>query len=467
MGLFYHYTDYVKSMINPIALVSDLLKKGNIRSRKIKKNIFFSIGIKGLSIVTSFLMVPLTLKYLGTTDFGIWLTLSSIIAWIGYFDVGLGNGLRNKFAESIALGNKDLARSYVSTTYVGLSIILGVWMVLFFIANFFLDWNNLLNISSNDKYNLNVLVLVILLFFILRLVLKIISIIIIADQRPALSSSFDTFSNIISLLLIYILTITTNGSLVNFVLVISIIPVVILVLASFIFYNRDYMDFKPSFAHVKFKYFKSLTSLGAKFFIIQIAVLIIFSTDNIIIVRILGPDEVTIYNIAYKYFNIITMLFAIIIAPLWSAYTEAFIQNDIVWIKNINRTMVKFWFAIVLTVVVMILFADWFYNFWVGDQVRIPLNLSLLMGVFIIISTWNNVFVYFINSTGKIRLQVYSSVIAAIINIPISIYLSRELNMGPAGVILGTCICLFPGVILGPIQYHKIINKIDKGIWGQ
>lgn len=454
-------------MINPIALVSDLLKKGNIRSRKIKKNIFFSIGIKGLSIVTSFLMVPLTLKYLGTTDFGIWLTLSSIIAWIGYFDVGLGNGLRNKFAESIALGNKDLARSYVSTTYVGLSIILGVWMVLFFIANFFLDWNNLLNISSNDKYNLNVLVLVILLFFILRLVLKIISIIIIADQRPALSSSFDTFSNIISLLLIYILTITTNGSLVNFVLVISIIPVVILVLASFIFYNRDYMDFKPSFAHVKFKYFKSLTSLGAKFFIIQIAVLIIFSTDNIIIVRILGPDEVTIYNIAYKYFNIITMLFAIIIAPLWSAYTEAFIQNDIVWIKNINRTMVKFWFAIVLTVVVMILFADWFYNFWVGDQVRIPLNLSLLMGVFIIISTWNNVFVYFINSTGKIRLQVYSSVIAAIINIPISIYLSRELNMGPAGVILGTCICLFPGVILGPIQYHKIINKIDKGIWGQ
>lgn len=460
-------TNNISKMNNPLHLVTNFLKSGNLRSQKIKVNILLSLGIKGISVITSFLMVPLTLNYLGTVDFGVWLTLSSIIAWFGFFDIGLGNGLRNKFAEALALGDQPLARSYVSTTYVALALIMvGMWLI-FFPINFFIDWNTFLNIPANADYDFSKIAMFVFTLFLLRFVLKLISIIITADQRPALSNTFDPISNVISLIAIYLLTLTTNGSLVNFAIVVTTSPLIVFLVATIYFFNREYKEFSPSLKYVDFKHFKVLGGVGLQFFLVQIAVIVIFMTDNLIIARVLGPKEVTIYNIAYKYFNIITMMFTIIISPLWSAYTQAYTVGDIPWIKNVNNKMVKIWMIIVLTVFIMIFISNWFYGIWVGKGINIPVLLTIIMGIFIVISTWNNVYVYFINGTGKIRLQVYSSALAAIINIPLSIFFARELGLGSAGVILATCICLSPGSILGPMQYHKILNKKDIGIWGK
>ncbi|MBC7451263.1 MAG: hypothetical protein H7259_07215, partial [Cytophagales bacterium] len=78
--------------------------KGNERSVKAKKNIAFSFIIKGLNIGIGFVLLPLTMHYVNDTKYGVWLTLSSIIGWLGFFDIGFGNGLRNKLAEAIAKG---------------------------------------------------------------------------------------------------------------------------------------------------------------------------------------------------------------------------------------------------------------------------------------------------------------------------------------------------------------------------
>ncbi len=444
-----------------------LVKGGSERSRKVKVNILYSIGIKGISIATSFILVPITLNYLGTADYGIWLTLSSIIAWFGFFDVGLGNGLRNKFTEAVSLNNTELARTYVSTTYAGLAIIMGIIWLAFVLLNPLVEWNSLLRAPSGSDYNLNTIAFFVFTLFLVRMVLKLISVIIIADQRTALSSTFDPISNIIALVAIYLLTQTTSGSLENFVLVVTIAPVVVLATASMVFFSSAYHKYRPSYKYIDLTKFKSLAGLGMKFFIIQIAVLVIFSTDNLIITRILGPSEVTIYNIAYKYFSILTMGFAIIMTPMWSAYTQAYVQDDTSWIKNTNSKLIRVWLLIVMITVIMLISANWFYTLWIGKEIIIPFMLSLFMGLFIVISTWNNIFVYFINGTGKITLQVYSSIIMALLNIPISVFLAKELNMGSSGVMLGTCLCLLPGVIIGPLQYSKILNKTDTGIWSK
>lgn len=49
--------------------------------------------------------------------------MSSIVGWFVFFDVGLTQGLRNRFAEARAKGDEELARNYVSTTYAILGII--------------------------------------------------------------------------------------------------------------------------------------------------------------------------------------------------------------------------------------------------------------------------------------------------------------------------------------------------------
>jgi len=454
-------------MQNPFQKLNRYLNRGHERSQNIKKNILYSVLIKGGSIVISFLLVPLTLGYLGAVDYGIWLTLSSVVAWFGFFDIGLGNGLRNKFAEALALGNKELARSYVSTTYFGLTVIFGILWLIFIVVSFFIDWNAIFNAPPDQSQNLQVLIVYVFSLFLIRFVLKLLSVIIIADQRPAISNTFDPLSNVISLIVIYFLTITTKGSLMYLGMAVTASPVVVLGVASIYFFGRDYRDYRPSVSYVRMSQLKELTGLGFRFFIIQIAVLVIFSTDNMIIAQVLGPEQVTPYNIAFKYFNSVTMAFAIIMTPLWSAYTHAYTKNDIPWIRNITRKLTRFWLLILATVILMIVVSGPFYSIWVGDQIKIPFLITLFMGVFILISTWNNVYVYFINGTGKIRLQLYSSVISAAVNIPVSIYFARDLKLGAAGVIIATCICLFPGTILAPIQYFKILNKTAGGIWAK
>ncbi len=440
---------------------------GHSRSVRARKQILISFFIKSISIIIGFVFVPLLLHYLGAAEYGIWLTLSSIIAWVSYFDIGLGNGLRNRFAESLAKGEYQMARIYVSTTYAGLSLIFGTFFFIFLAINPFLSWHEILKAPLSLEHELSSLVVITVGFFLLRFTLKLISIIIVADQRSAISNIFDPLSNVVSLIAILILIQYAESSLLNLGIVLGAAPVFVLAIATIYFFRKDYRDYRPSFKLINFSYFKDLTGLGIKFFIIQITVVVIMSTNNLIITQVVGPEAVASYNIAYKYFGLVLMLFTIITDTYWSAYTEAFIKKDFAWIRRVTGNLAKGWIGVLLVLALMLVFAKDFYRLWVGADVIIPFQLSAMTALFIAIYVWYIIFIIFINGTGKITLQLYVSVAVAVLNIPVSIFFASFLGMGTAGVILGSCVTYLPGAIIAPIQYHKIINSRDTGIWGK
>lgn len=447
--------------------LSGILNSGSHRSVKARKNIMLSFGIKGVSILIGFIYVPLLINYLGTFEYGIWITLGSIVGWINYFDIGLGNGLRNRFAEAIARGERKLAGVYVSTTYAALSMIFGIFFVVFLVVNPFLNWSVILNGPQELRSELSILVVLTVGFFLLRFIFRLISIIIMADQRPALSNTFDPLSNVVALGAILVLMKTTPPSLLYIGIALGSAPVVVLLAASLYFFNRDYKEFRPTFKQVNFKYFKDLAGLGVQFFVIQITVVVIMSTNNLIISQVVGPEAVTSYNVAYKYFGLISMGFVIITNTYWSAFTEAYVKKDFEWIKRVMHSLIRIWVIIVLLIVVMLAVSAPFYKIWVGEKVFVPFILSAFTALFVVVYVWYSIFVYFINGTGKIKLQLITSVIVAALNIPLSIFLSRNLGMGAAGVILGSCITYLPGSILGPIQYYKLVHEKATGIWGK
>ncbi|MGV8114385.1 MAG: lipopolysaccharide biosynthesis protein [Lentimicrobium sp.] len=445
----------------------DRFNSGHARSVKARKNILASFFIKGVSIIIGFVFVPLLIGYLGEVEYGIWITMSSILAWVNYFDIGLGNGLRNRFAESLAKGEHQMARIYVSTAYASLSMLFGSFFLVFIAINPLLSWYEILKAPVALADELNMLVIITFGFFLLRFTLRLIAIIIIADQRPALSNVFDPLANLISLLAVLVLIQTSETSLLALGIILGSAPVIVLALATIYYFRRDYRDYRPSIRLVDFKYFKDLTGLGAKFFIIQITVVIIMSTNNFIITRVVGPEAVTAYNIAYKYFGLLLMLFTIITNTYWSAYTEAYFKKDFIWIRRVTGNLVKGWIAILLILAAMLIFAPYFYHVWIRDKVEIPFLLSAFTALFIGIYIWYIIFIYFINGTGKITLQLYVCVIVAVLNIPVSVFFARYLGMGSAGVILGSCVTYLPGAIIAPIQYRKIITGRDHGIWGK
>lgn len=449
--------NYFKSKIN----------KGHKRSVKARKNIIASFVIKGLSILIGFIFVPLLYNNLGPVEYGIWITLTSIIAWVIYFDIGLGNGLRNRFAESLAKNEHRKARIYVSTTYAGFSIIFGILFILFLIINPFLNWSVILKAPPELEHQLSFLAVFVLGFFLLRFVLQLVGVLLMADQRTALSSIFDPASNLLALILTIAVILLGQPTLLNLGIIMAAAPVVLLSAASIYYYNRDYKRYRPDLKFINFKYFKDLANLGVRFFIIQVTVVIIMSTNSIIITQVVGPEAVSQYQIANKYFGIAMMLFVIISNTFWSAYTEAYVKKEFNWIKKVNRSLITVWVLVLAGLIVMLIFADSFYRLWIGKDVGIPFLLSAMMALFNAVYIWYIIFIYFINSTGKITLQLYISVIVAIFNIPLSIFLAGPLGMGAAGVVLGSALTYLPGAIIAPFQFYKIVNQKDTGIWAK
>lgn len=449
----------------PYTYVQSLLNRGHHRSVNAKKNILASFLIRGCGIAISLILIPLTIHYVNPTRYGIWLTLSSIIGWFGFFDIGFGNGLRNKFAEALATDQKELARIYVSTTYATLIIIISGVLLLFLIANQFLDWTKILNTPPAMAKELSVLALIVFIFFCLRFVFQLITIVLTSDQKPAKASFFNLLGSIFSLLTIFILTKTTHGNLIYLGLALGATPVLVLATSSIWFYNHEYRFYAPSLKFVDFSYAKNLMTLGLKFFLLQIAALILYETSNIVIAQLFGPEQVTPYNVAYKYFGVITMVFNIVLTPLWSAYTEAYVKQEIPWIKNSVRKIGLVWLTLVVVAAAMLGFSRQAYTLWVGPRIKIPFILSAVLALYVIINAWCSIFSQFLSGVGKIKLQLYSGFSASMLNIPLAIFLGKRI--GIEGVVLATCILGLTSAIWSPIQYYKIVNNKAKGIWAK
>ena len=442
-----------------------LVTKGHERSVKAKKNILASFIIKGLGIAISLVLVPLTINYINPSRYGIWLTLTSIVGWFRFFDIGFGNGLRNKFAEAQAKGEYELAKIYVSTTYAVLSIIIAVVLVLFLCINPFINWPGILNTTQDMAGELSILVIIVFVFFCLRFVFQLINTVLMANQEPAKASFFDFLGSLFSLLIIFILTKTTAGNLVLLGTVFSLTPVLVLIASSLWFYNHAYKKFAPSIKFVKFSYARNLMSLGIKFFIIQIAALILFNTNNIIVTQLFGPAEVTTFNVSFKLFSIITMIFSIIAAPLWSAFTDAYAKDEFDWIRSTLLKMKKVWGLLIITTVILLSFSPWIYKIWVGDSVTVPFALSAAMSSYVIVYIWQTIHVFFLNGIGKIKLQLYLVIFSGLINIPLAIILGKKIGL--VGITLtSTLLFIFMGIFFS-IQTKKILNKTAINIWNK
>lgn len=435
------------------------------RTEKAKKNIVVLFVIHIFNFLSLMAIVPITIKYLGENQYGIWLTLSSVLMWFGNLDFGIGNGLRNKLAESFAKEDYQSARKYLSTAYAVFGIGIFTSLLIYLVIHNFINWAFILKAGSYDVKSVNNFVLIVFVLFAFQFLLRLLTSLINADQKPALNGFITLCNNILTLIVVFILNLVAQSSLYAYGILISVIPLAVLLIASYILFKGRYKKIAPSLKQVDLKSYRNLVSLGLQFFIIQVSALIVFTTDNLIITHLYDPSQVTIYNIAHKYFFLNTLVFNVFLSPFWSAFTDAFVKNDFEWIKQVVKRLLQIWAVISFATIIMIVVSDFVYRIWVGGNIQIPFSLSVAMGIFMIVTNWNNIFAFFINGVGKIRLQFYFSIFAAVINIPLSIFLAKGMNMGITGVITATIICIGFASIWAPIQYKKIITGTAQGIW--
>lgn len=427
------------------------------RTHNYIRQIKVSVVYKGLAVAISFFAVPLMIRYLGQEQFGVWSTLLSIMSWIVFFDFGLGNGLRNKLAEAIAKNNFSEASIYISSAYSLIGIISLLSLVIMTIATFFIPWQSVFNINSIAEQTLRYTVLITVFFVIINFWINLIISVLNAVQKTSVVVLAQLITNALSLALVFILTKTTNSSLIYLATAYGLSLVCSNILLSIWFYRQN-RELTPIFFLDK-QHIRPLISVGGQFFIIQLAVLIIFTTDRMLITQLFGPQYVTQYDVIFKLFSIITIIHSLITVPLWSSYTDAYHRGDITWIKGILQKQLMLFGIVVLAVIMFALIAKPVIAVWIGRQIEVSMPLVVSMGAFVLISTWNNVFANFVNGVGMVRPQLITSIIAMIINVPLAIIFVKLFNFGSDGIVLATCLSLFFFAIVGPIQVHFILNK--------
>lgn len=436
----------------------------SIRSKEATKNILMSFVARGISMVCSLLIVPVTISYVNPTRYGIWLTLSSIIGWILLFDFGLGNGLRNRFAEAMAVDDRELAKQYVSTTYFALGLIMLVFFLILFFINQFISWPTILNIDNSYSEELRQVFAIVSFFFCTSLVVNLFSTILTADQKPGLSAILGAVGQFFSLLIIYFLTLTSEGGLLNMALYYSGVPMLVTLIASiFGFGVTRYKLFRPDLNSVRKGLVRSVMSLGIKFFIICVSMIFIFQMMNIIISRELGPNAVTEYNIAFKYFNILTTIILIIVTPFWSAFTDAYQKKDYQWMENSVKKLETVWLLSCIMALIMIVLSNLFYRVWVGDDLDVNVSTTISIAIYVTLYNLAQIYMFMINGIGTVRIQLTIFLVFALVAWPFMTLLCRW--QGLPGIVVVPSIVVLLQAVFGKIQIGKVIHCQATGIW--
>jgi len=443
------------------------LQQGNPRSILAKKNIVGSLLIRVASIAISLVMVPLTISYVNPSRYGIWLVLSSVVGWVSFFDIGFTSGLRNKFAEAKAKGDDSLARTYVSTAYVCLSAIFGSLLLILLVLNNFLDWGALLNIRDAAQERVSSVAAIVIGYFCLLFVLRTVNTLLIADQKPALSSLIDMLGQLISLVVIFVLTKTDSGSLMHLTIALCVPGIVVLLLANLFFYRFSCAPYAPTYRLAKRAYARDIMGLGVKFFIPNLACIVQYQTTSFLIAHYFDVVQVTAYNIAFKYFYVLHMGFTIVTTPLWSSVTDSYNRGDEAWIKHVVNRYLYLLLAFVGLALLMLAFSGPVYDLWVGKkQVQVPFNISLMCCLFVITGMFANIFVSVINGVGALKLQFVASIVTPVLFILMSLFFILKLGTGVEGILIASILSNVFGVVIAPIQYYQIfIGKSSAKVW--
>jgi len=444
--------------------INNFFSKGHSRTLRAKKNITVAFIVKGLGILISFLVVPLTLGYVGKIEYGIWMIISSIIQWFAFFDVGLGNGLRTKLAEAVAKNEIHTARAYISSVYLLISCIAITMFVGFYVVARFISWNKILNTEILPNNDLLSIVVIVFMFFCIGFVLKLISSILQALQMYAINDILALSAQLLGLVAIYALVKTTQGSLFYLCLVFGAKSAVIFFISSIYLFFGPLKMYRPQYKYINLSKALPLLRLGARFFLNQILYLIVTQTSIFLVAQYFGPETVTVFILSTKYMYMPSIAFIMILSPFLSAFTEAYTKKDINWIRNTIKQIKRIWIFVSIGTVILAFLSRVFFRFWVGDAITLTNSLIIALAISNIANMWNSVFGLFLNGIGKLKVQSILLTIQAALFFPVS-YLFYKLNFGVVSIVLTQIIFYISGSIILTLQYERVINATADGVW--
>lgn len=421
----------------------------------IESNMTVSTICKPISMVISYIYVPIVLNYLGVEKYGVWSTILTILSWISYFDIGIGNGLRNRLTES--LSRKDgQSRKLVSSAYAFIAIIMIAVAIVFAAAASFVNWNRIFGVSDVDE-NLARVVIISVTFVAINFILSICKNVLYALQKAANVSIMELMVQIINMSGVLIARHIVESNLFVMAFIYGMSMILVNLVVSLIVYSKN-IEVRPEFKSIDLQAGKVLTNLGLQFFVIQICALVLFTTDSLIISYLYSAANVTPYSTVIKMFNVIIGLYSALLAPVWSAVTKVKVQRQYQQLRNLihKLQLIMLLFA-GGTLLLMAVFRP-VMKLWLGQDLNYSNSLIILGGMYCLLSNWCNTYANIANGLELMRVSMVTAVVQAVINIPLSLFFAEVVGMESAGVLAGTVLSMVVAAVVQPFAVNRAIR---------
>ncbi len=417
--------------------------RGRERWRRV---LFAAVGagvFRLVSMAGTLITLPLVLHYLGKSAFGLFSVTTTLASLLAFSDLGLGNGLITSLAE--ARGRQDLARQrgLVSSAVFLLVLIALVLGALVAAAVPLLDWAALLGAPAELKGEARNAIAVFFACFLVGIPASVGQKIHFAFQEGFVANLWSLGGAVVTIAAT-VACIAREASL-PWLVFATIAPTSLGYLANTAYlFARSHPELRPSLRAVGRSEVGALGSSGALFFVLATSGAVANQTDTLVLSSILGPAAVTTYVVPLRLFTLPLTAAGFLLIPLWPAYTDARARGDGAWLsRTLRRSMTLTGALTVSSAIFLLVFGQHLIRLWVGDQVHVPQSLLVVFAIMTAVNCLQGPVAMFLNGMGIVRFQVVTSILAAVVNLGLSIVLTHRLGVsGPMiATLAATAVC--------------------------
>ena len=400
------------------------------RSRNIALTAMSAMLAKVLAMIVPLVTVRLTLSYMGEEIYGLWSAVTSFFTLFAFADLGLGSGLQTELSKASALEDKSISKKLVSSTYVMLTTVSAVLIVVFLIAFPFVDWTKVINAESEKTAAIvGSVVLAIVIPKFLNIPLALIQRTQTAMQEGYRYNLWQCSGNLLSLIFVVVIYYLDLGVL-TLIWASSLITVIVAFLNMLIYFKFQRPELTPKLSMFDKTICKKMLSTGIQFFVLSIFTSLSLSIDNYIVAQTCSLADVTPYSVMYKIVHLISVITVMLSTPLWAANGEAMQRGEYSWVKKATGkiVMISFAFSVAASFGLLAVIKP-ALNIVTDGVVEADYWLLLAMCLMQIAVSVTSPFFMTLNAARIVKFQIVTYFIYALISLPLKFVFGKMYGM--------------------------------------
>jgi O-antigen/teichoic acid export membrane protein len=401
------------------------------RARRLQLAVITSLLTRPLAFVISLLTIPLFIKYLGAERFGLYDSIVALTLWLSLTNAGLGLGLLNRLQDCYVSGDTTLARRYVSSLWIAVIAISLVGLLLITLIVPLVDWQVVFRTSTPEAGRGTALAVWLAAAIVLvNVAISVPGSAYAAFQEMHLNNLWEALARIATLAACFAVVFIPLGATtfgLSAVILASAGMAVIVRLIGVVWQLKQKPWLRPSFRLFDTHLLRITLSEGVWLFILQVATMMVFQVDKLIISNRLGAAQVTPYTVIGRVFLMAYGVFGVVMYPMWPAYGEAIRRGDLAWARRAIRLMLCFGTAgMLLCGASLFFFGKPIVALLTrGQDVEVSRALVLAITAMFVMRAWAECQSIPLNAAGVVKPQIRILLSNGILNVILALFLVK------------------------------------------